>query len=104
MSKIIENKKVNITLRNNATGNEEIKMMDYKELMRLCVNNPPQGGYKIDDMRNRIRIVDAIADSKNGKVELEDSDVKVLKECVKSMAWSVLEQGIIDFVDEVEKL
>ncbi len=71
------------------------------DLIRMTLNNVPQGGLAPVDMRKRIRILDTLEEA-NGSLELEDADAKVLSDCVGQMRWNILDRGILNFCDAVE--
>lgn len=82
---------------------EEGKKGSYANLLKAVVNAPPQSGFTADEMRSRIRILDCI-EKANGKLELEDSDVKKLKACAKEMKWAMMNKEILQFCDDVEEM
>lgn len=91
--KTVENKKLKIP------GDVE----EYSDLIMICVKNPPQGGYNVDEMRKRIKVMDVI--EKGGdSLGFEDADYECVKQCVKSMRWASVHKDIIDFVDYISKL
>ncbi len=78
---------------------------NYAQLIKACVNVPPKEGFTVDEMRKRIRLIDAtenIGDNKS--FEVEDADIEVLKPCVKAMRWIILHKDLIEFVDYIMAL
>lgn len=73
------------------------------DLIRMALNNVPQGGLTPMDMRQRIRILDLLEETK-GTLELEDADAVVLCDCVGQMRWAVLDRGILEFCDAIDAL
>ena len=95
--KIIEAKKTKIR------GQDE-EMLTYIDLVRVCVNAVKQGGFTVDEMRKRQRILDAVDKEKDGKMSLEDEDVKILKGCVAQMKWLTVHKDVIAFSDYIKDL
>jgi len=88
--KSVENKRFKL-------GKEEVTTTF---LLAACVRNPTQG-VMIDDMRLRIKILDALelADKNKSVIELEDAQIEKAKQLVSIMPWGVIEKGIIEFCD-----
>ena len=97
--KRLENKSFSIKSPNG----QEIPV-NYFDLARQSVNNPPQQGFTPKDMRDRMRILVVLDNAKEDVANIEDADVEVLKKCVNEMRWAILSQGIVDFCDKVDKL
>lgn len=91
--KTVENKKLEIP--------GDIK--DYFDLIKICMNQPPQGGYNADEMRKRLRVLNVI-DKEKESMELEDADVACTQQCVKEMRWNFLHQDILNFVEYISGL
>lgn len=77
--------------------------MNYAHLIRSCLDNAPQGGFSMQDMRDRDRIETALVAS-NGILELEDADAQNLKTLVSQMRWGVRHKDILVFCEAVEKM
>ena len=91
--KTIENKEINFA--------DDVK--DYATLIKFCMNRTPQGGYTVEEMRKRLRVLDVI--EKAGKeINLEDADFECAKTCVKGMKWGTMHQEIVDFVDYINSV
>ena len=88
--KTFQNKQLTINAKQSA----------YSELLLACVNNTPQGGFTVEEMRARNRIVDAVETSKNGEISLEDADYAKALECVETMRWAVLDDQLVQFNDD----
>jgi len=78
---------------------EEIGNTTTADVIRLCVNDMPQGG-KLDEIRARLRVLDAV-DRSNGVLALEDSDAKTLQRCVGEMKWAKVRPDIVAFGEAV---
>lgn len=88
--KRIENKKLSLS------GSVE----NYADLIMLCMNHPPQGGYDIAEMRKRIKVMDVVAES-GDSIEFEDADFACVKQCVSDMRWGFAHKDILDFIDHI---
>jgi len=73
------------------------------DLVRTCVNDTPRGGLKVEDLRSRIRVLDAL-DRSVGCLSLEDADAKTLQSCVAGMRWTAVSREIVTFCDAVANL
>ncbi|MCH8060093.1 MAG: hypothetical protein IIA11_06505 [Proteobacteria bacterium] len=82
------------------SGDETI---NYEQLIRSCLDNPPQGGFSMQDMKDRDRIEKALVAS-NGILELEDADVQNLKNLVSQMRWGVRHKDILALCDAIEQM
>ena len=85
--------------------NKEIEIKgsktDYKDLLKACNDQTPERGFSVTEMKNRLRISDAL-DKEN--IELEDSDFTNLKSLVNSMSWAVADKALVDFVEYINEL
>ena len=66
------------------------------DLIKLCLNQPPQGGFNYEDLKNRERIDNALE-----TMEFEDADFKNLVNYVKAMRWNIRHADILDFINEI---
>ncbi len=92
--KTVENKRLEIPGNVKSTS----------DLIKICIQNPPQNGYDVSEMRKRIRVTDVIEKAGNGTLEFEDADFECLRQCVKNMRWFVVHKEIIEFVDYISEL
>lgn len=81
-------------------GEQEVK---YADLVRSCVNNVPQGGMNPQEIKARLRILEAV-DKAESIVELEDSDASKLRELVSVMPWAIVSADVVAFCDAVDAL
>lgn len=88
--KRVENKKLTLP------GGTE----NYADLLVLCVNEPPQGGYDVAEMRKRIKIMDVIGEG-GDFFEFEDADFACIKQCVEGMRWNFAHKDILNFIEHV---
>jgi hypothetical protein len=84
--KTLENKTIQIKGANPTT---------YSELLQVCLDVPPQGGFTTTEMKARLKVSTAL-DKANGHIELEDADYNKLVELVKDMKWGVVAQELVD--------
>jgi len=93
---------VKITNKVVKVGERELS---YADLIRTSVQNPPQGGFSVKEMKDRMRILDAVdlAEKNKAEIQLEDADAERLAACVAQMRWAVLDPAIVGFCDEVAK-
>lgn len=94
--KLIENKKTSIL-----KSETDKSCLDYRELIKSCLDMTPQGGFSFEDLTKRARIDAALKKSKNGKIELEDADYENLKSIVKEMRWLVRHNDILEFTKTI---
>jgi hypothetical protein len=90
------------------------------DLLKSAINNPTQGGFKVDEMIKRLRLLNEVDKHKDlfeiteGKfddamlerkatLELEDADFTKLKELFKEMKWGVVSKTIIEIHNEFDK-
>lgn len=101
--KTFKNKVTEVTIPDveKSTPKEHVsKNATYADLALLCVRVPKEGGFGVEEMRKRFRIIDAldgIGDTAN--VKLEDQDADLLKEICKEFKWSAMHKDIIAFTD-----
>ena len=105
--KLIENRKFKnpITL-----GQSDIQITEYVQLIQVALNNPPEGGFQIEQMRERIKISEVIIKASQDsdgnkkdtkKIEFEDSHIKIIQGCVNTLRWGGLNPEIVDFNDYI---
>jgi hypothetical protein len=90
------------------------------DLLKSAINNPTQGGFNVDEMIKRLRLLNEVDKHKDlfeiteGKfddamlerkatLELEDADFSKLKELFKEMKWGVVSKTIIEIHNEFDK-
>lgn len=93
--KALENRQTEILLKPDAPPAR------YADLVRLCIDNPPKDGFTPDQMRKRLRVLDAL-DGVDGTIEFEDSDADTVKDCVSTMRWARMDRELLEFTDAVE--
>lgn len=81
----------------------------YSDLIKVCLNDRPQQGFSIEEMRKRIKVLDVIEDAiekaevdrSEVSFEFEDDQAALIHQCVKQMKWFQLNKEIVEFVDHV---
>lgn len=81
------------------TGKAEPSFEDYFSLAKICLNQPPQGGFDVAEMAKRLRVMDALV---GDQASLEDADYETLKACVNVARWGVLHRDIKEFADYIK--
>lgn len=77
----------------------------YRELIALAVQAVPpgSGGIQVDEIRRRIRVIDALEalEPDVTVLHLEDADYEKLVACVKAMPWNSTDRAILKFCDDM---
>lgn len=97
----IEIKKTSI--KNTGEDKLERPFIDYDHFIKACVNYSSKNGFSTDEIRKRTRILEALENQKDGKINIEDADIVTLKACIKVMQWGFMHKDIVKFVDDIEK-
>jgi hypothetical protein len=75
---------------------------DYREVIKNVINGvDPREGLSVDEMRKRLRVVDALEACDGPVLELEDADYELLARKVREMKWIVVDRVIVDFCDDI---
>lgn len=98
-------------LKNKQTSMEvidggKVVKATYSDFIKSAINQPPQGGFSPEEMRNRFKVLNAIDGVKPGEdIKLEDAQAEKLKEAVNSYrGFAMVTEEIVGFLDDVEKL
>lgn len=77
----------------------EYSTVDY---IKAVINNRPEGGFGVEDIRKRFRVIDSVEKLEDGaeELQLEDQDFEVLKQCVGQFKWGVMASSILEFADQ----
>lgn len=102
---VFTNKKTDIT----QTNGEKLEHITYADLVIICLNITPPGGYTIEEMTERLPIMSmfkAIRKEESGIVELGELQVKKIINLVNEMSgrWAFMHQDVIDFSNYVNTL
>jgi len=103
-----------------AQAGGEVILSTY-ELLKMVINYPKEGGYKVEEMMERLRVLNIVETKKNAfkidekkkiedypkeffdtteSIKLEDADYDKLKEWVKNMKWGIMANFIVKFHDQ----
>jgi hypothetical protein len=75
------------------------------DLIKLAaVSPPPDRGITIQDMRSRMRVLDAIDKAGSGDIEFEDADFAVAKRLFEGFGWISPHKDLIDLADHLDEL
>lgn len=89
---------------NKTTGiKEENKFILYSDLCKICINKTPEGGFTIEEMSKRLRIMEVL-NKKKDKIILEDFDFEILKACIKNIKWGFMHKDLVEFNNTVVNL
>ena len=80
--------------------NGQESVITTSDLFKAAINQMPQGGYTIDEMRSRFKLMDVI-EKAEGELNLEDADYEKLKTLMSEMRWAVLSPFIMKTCDEL---
>ncbi len=86
---------------------EVTKTVSYHDLIKETLESPPPGGFSLEVMHPRLRILTVLHKAKGkNTVSFEDGDFELLHKLYKDMKFVVVSQGYEDFkehLDEVAK-
>ena len=112
-------KSIELKVAKENIGGRDTFLTTY-DLLKSAINNPTQGGFNVDEMIKRLRLLNEVDKHKDlfeiteGKfddamlerkatLELEDADFTKLKELFKEMKWGVVSKTIIEIHNEFDK-
>lgn len=99
--KIVENKKTSIT--GDGSGGKRIEFK-YSDFFKLCINNPGDKGFTIVEMKQRLKVLEAIEKEKSGKISFEDADFVLLKQALNTFPWAQVHKDIAGMSDYLDSL
>lgn len=111
-------------VKETVMGNEII--ISTYGLLKVAINNTPQGGYTVEDMTTRLKLLDLVEEHKDTftppkdekensipimdiprefferrqTLKLEDSDFEKLKALIKLVKWGMVSRFIIETVKQ----
>jgi len=91
------------------------------DLLKMAINNPQEGGFNVDEMIKRLRLLSKLDEhksefqideskfsdsdlSKTATLDLEDADFDKLKELFRQVKWGLVSSTIVDLHNEIESL
>jgi len=78
------------------------KNLTYKDLIEICLDVLPQGGFTPEGIRDRNRIQKSLDGAKAGVINIEDADFKNLEKLVKASRWTIRDKELATFLDKFE--
>ena len=120
MAKIIKlMKSIELLVAKENIGGRDTFLTTY-DLLKSAINNPAQGGFNVDEMIKRLRLLGEVEKHKDlfeinpedfndellerkATLELEDADFTKLKELFKEMKWGVVSKTIVDLSNQLDK-
>ncbi len=71
-----------------------------KDLLLLCIDHQPQGGFDLATQRARNRVAAVLEKTTEGaEIVLEDADHTTAQEAVKAMRWAGRHADIVKFAE-----
>lgn len=112
-------KSIKLVVAKENIGGRDTFLTTY-DLLKSAINNPTQGGFNVDEMIKRLRLLGEVEKHKElfeinpenfkdemlerkATLELEDADFTKLKELFKEMKWGVVSKTIVDLSNELDK-
>lgn len=95
--KTVENKITNMNIKEN----DEMKQLSYGDLIKVLINTPKKDGYSIDEIRQRLKIIDQI---NSNNFNFEDSDFILIKNLVNNFKWGTMHIDIVEFANHINSL
>lgn len=79
---------------------ENRKPATYADLLRVCLDMPPPGGFTLELIRKRARVETTIADAKpGGNMTFEDADFSTAQEAIKLKVWPIRHSALAAFAE-----
>jgi len=99
--KTFENKITEIT---NQVSEKEVKNLGYVDLALLGLRLTPEGGWDIEDMRQRFKLIDKLVLVDIGTdIELEDAEFDLI-ESTTIKKWAIMHKDVIAYSDYINSL
>jgi hypothetical protein len=112
-------KSIELVVAKENIGGRDTFLTTY-DLLKSAINNPTQGGFNVDEMIKRLRLLGEVEKHKDlfeinpedfkddfldrkATLELEDADFTKLKELFKEMKWGVVSKTIVDLSNQLDK-
>ena len=112
-------KSIELLVAKENIGGRETFLTTY-DLLKSAINNPTQGGFNVDEMIKRLRLLAEVEKhnelfdikpedykdemlERKATLELEDADFTKLKELFKEMKRGVVSKTIVDISKELDK-
>ena len=88
--------------KENKTVSIAGKETTYQELITMCLNNPPEGGFTREEMKSRDRIESQLTVHEDGAFHFEDADYTKLIAIIGLMKWAIRDSQLKQFLIEFE--
>lgn len=99
--KTIINTQTNIDFEENS----EIKKMSYFDFIKLIINAPSKEGYNVEEIRQRLQILEIININKeNSIIEFELNHFTLIKNSINSFKWVQIHKDIVMFIDYINSI
>lgn len=99
--KVVENKSTTLVLKNI----EDVPVFSkYSDLILIVINNPPQTGFSIADIKQRLQIAAAMENLTDNKFTLEDVDFTLVKTLLAAFKWTQVNKEIVEFSDYIDSI
>lgn len=85
------------------TGKERSILVTYKGLLTSALNTPPQDGFTLDEMDDRLKIKAKI-EKANSYVNLDDNQANKLCDLALKQKFVMLDAGFVGYRDHLKKV
>lgn len=79
------------------------KEAKYSDLIKICINAPVQGGFNLQQIKQRLRILDVL-EKEPEELKFEDNDASNLEEIVSEFKWATVHKDVVQFVEDVQNM
>jgi len=100
--KTLTNKTTQIVLKNDEQGKPVFAT--YGDLLLITINMAPEQGFSIADIRERIKIANAIDEGKDGEIKFNESESVLLKTSFDKFKWAHVHKDLVELSDNLNSL
>lgn len=96
-----------ITFENKVIDNlkgPEGQKFDYAGFALLTLNSPLRSGMTVDDIKQRMALMDKFKIEPGATLELTAKELTLLQFCVKNMSWGIVHESIPAFDDYIARI
>lgn len=79
------------------------RKLTYGDLINICLDRPPSNGWTTSVMKERLDIQDRVTPDV-GKIEVTETELEVIKNCVIGFPWAAKHRDLIEFEDYIKVL
>ena len=80
----------------------------YLDLIKLCLQATPKGGFGIEDMAMRLKIREKAQKAfdvvGSNELQLEDAEADSLNSYVNNCPWGIIHEDILQFAEDVKNM